>query len=206
MNLSVKNITQTVPKDTLVKLFPRLQDERVRSFTTIVFTLVASAVFGLFAINPTVTTITELNKELADSTFVDQQLQTKIAALSSLQQQYNTMNNDLPFVMNAVPSSVNIPLLFGQLQAVADQSGITLAREQSFPVDVATTILTNSPYTSFAFDVDGTGSQEQVITFINNLDQLNRLITIDTIAITKASTTEDAVRVSIKGKAYFKPL
>jgi Tfp pilus assembly protein PilO len=208
MNTPTQNLdlTQTVPKEALAKLLPRLQDEKVRSFTTIAFTLTASVIFGLFAINPTLTTITELSKQLDDNKFVENQLQTKIAALTSLQKQYNTLGSDLNYATTSIPTTATAPFFLGQLQAVGIDSNVTLTRVQAFPFDINNVTTAPTKYMSFAFSVDGTGNQTNVNNYINNLDNLNRLVTIDSISISKASVTDNLVRFSIKGKAYFKTL
>src|SRR4051794_1976618 len=90
-----ENLTAAKYREYL-KLLPSIHDERTQLITMLIFTFVALSFFGLFAINPTLSTIVELKKELSDSQFVDQQLTNKINNLESLQQRYNLLGPDLP--------------------------------------------------------------------------------------------------------------
>lgn len=194
-----------VPRETLAALLPRLQEERTKSFSGLALTLTTIAVFAFFAINPTLSTITDLQKQLSDSTFVNTQLQTKIDNLTTLQEAYNTMSPDLPTIMLAVPSSAQIPYFFGQLQALAVASGVNIAHIQSFPVQISTTSINPNPYQSFSFNIDGTGTTNQIDSFLGKMSTLNRLITTDSLSI-NAADAAGMIRFSIKGTAFFKQL
>ena len=61
-----------------LKLLPNIQNEKTKAITMLIFTFVAMSFLGIFAINPTLSTIVELNKQLEESKFVHEQLQTKI--------------------------------------------------------------------------------------------------------------------------------
>src|SRR5215469_6686309 len=84
-----------------LKLLPNMQEEKTRSFVTLILTFAALSFFGIFAINPTLTTIANHEKQISDDTQVDQQLKTKINNLSSLEQQYNLLGNDLTNILSA---------------------------------------------------------------------------------------------------------
>lgn len=68
-------INKDLLKNTKIKylqLLPNLKGEKTQKFTTLILTFFALSFFGLLAINPTISTISELNKELEDNKFVDQ--------------------------------------------------------------------------------------------------------------------------------------
>src|SRR5258708_544713 len=102
-----------------LKLLPDMKNETTRSFVTLILTFAALSFFGIFAINPTITTITDLQKQLEDNTQVDQLLKTKIDNLSSLEQQYNQLGSNLTNILSAVPQNADSPLLSAQIAAVA---------------------------------------------------------------------------------------
>lgn len=109
-----------------LKLLPSMQQENTRIIVTLIFTFFALSFFGIFAINPTLTTIVELRKKLADSQLVYESLQTKISNLSSLQQQYSTLGPDLPYVLEAVPQDPRASLLMAQVLGLAREKGISI--------------------------------------------------------------------------------
>ncbi len=203
MSANVKGVS-IVPKETLAAILPRLQEEKTKAFSGLIFTLITIAIFAVFAISPTLATIADLQKQLDDSTFVNNQLQTKINNLSSLQQQYNTLSPDLPIIMQAIPSSANIPYFFGQLQTLATETNVDLSRIQSYPVDISSTLV-SPPYQSFAYNIDATGTTNQINSLLAKLSTLNRLTTIDSLSITKSDPL-DTVRFSMKGSVFFKQL
>src|SRR6266699_3633243 len=106
-----------------LKLLPDMQKENVRAITMLIFTFAALSFFGVFAINPTLSTIITLKKQLADSSFVAEQLLTKINNLSALQTKYNLLQNDLPVLLEAIPDNAAAPTLMGQVVGLAQLSG-----------------------------------------------------------------------------------
>lgn len=199
----------SLPKNlSLFATFPRLKEEKTRSYATFVMTLLAICIFGFFAINPTVGTIIELNKELSDNKFVDQQFVDKIANLATLQTAYAGLQNDIPYVLNAIPEQPNIPTFLAQVQDVAAKTNIDLLRLQVQPVDISNTPQPISSYLSFTFSVDAIGTKSQVDAFILGISSFERLITVDNISISQASQqgsgSETNIRLSLKGRAYFK--
>lgn len=109
-----------------LKLLPNMQKENTRIITTLILTFFAMSFFGIFAINPTLSTIVTLQKQLADSELVYEKLKTKITTLSSLQQQYANLQADLPVVMEAIPKIPDAPLLTAQIHGLAKQRNIKI--------------------------------------------------------------------------------
>ncbi len=190
-------------------LIPIFKEEKTQNFTSLVLTIIAFSIFGFFAINPTIATIAQLKKQLSDSHFVYDKLDEKIKNLQSLQQQYMLLGKDLSVVTKAIPRIPTVPLLTAQLQAVALNNHMTIKRLQVFQVELAhaspeTTSKKNSDYPgSFAFAVDTEGSFPDITRYLSSLTNFERIVTIDTFAITKGAT-ENNNGISIRGKAYFK--
>lgn len=188
----------------LVALLPRLKEKRVQNFTTLTLTLITFSIFAVFAISPTLGTITDLQKQISDSQFVNDQLQKKITALSLLQDNYTRLKPQLPAVMDAVPTTSNIAAFLGQLQTVAASSDVVVDRVQTLPVDFGTTDPL-AKYTTFSFAIDVEGSQDNSILFLKNITNFSRLISIDALSFGKASRIAQTYQMSLRGKAYFQP-
>lgn len=196
--------TQAVSKEKLATILPALKEKRNKSLITLVFTLVAIVFFSLFAIQPTLTTIAQLKKQLEDETFVDQKMQQKISALSSLQRAYTQINLDMPTILTSIPSTPEIPSFLAKLQTIASQTGANLVRVQTFPVDIIETSPTGtSSYNSFAFSLDINGPKGSITLFLNKLLSMDRLVTIDGFSLAQASQVSDVQRLTVKGKLYF---
>ncbi len=184
------------------QIFPRIKEERTRNFATISMSLLAVMFFGIFAISPTFGTISQINKQIQDDQFLDTQLTAKITNLTRLQEQYVLLQNSIPIIETAIPTTAQTTLFLAQLQAVAQESNVQLSRAQILPVEVSIGNSTN--YNSFAFSVDAVGSKSTIDDFLKNLSNFNRLILITDFSIVEESSDINQSRIDIKGKAFFK--
>src|SRR6185312_3226620 len=203
MKLTTKNKLFQIPQAEkyLGVFLPRLQEKRVQSFTTITLSLLTLSFFGFFAIGPTLSTIADLKKQIADSQFVNEQLQQKIANLTALQASYKKLGTDVSVVYTVIPEDPDVTDLVGQLQTLAQQAGVTIVNIQTLPVDVSATSTT--PYNSFSFAMDTSGSYANLKIFLQKITNFNRIITLDALSLTKPVVNQDIYTMSIRGKAYF---
>lgn len=197
--------TELLKKKYEAGIFPILQEQKTRSFATLALTLVSLSLFGVFAINPTIATIIDLRKQLADNQDVSRKLEQKIADLSVLQEKYDALQPDLPLSFIAIPTTYQIPLLAGQIQALGQQNNMEIINMQSSPADLSqqTGAQKNA---SFSFTVDAQGTQQSAYSFISSLINFERVVTINTIILTKSTEASDTTQVHIKGNAYFKSM
>src|ERR1035437_7860822 len=114
MQFQIKSIKKE-QYEKYLELIPDLKKEKAQKYITIVLTLVTIITLGLFAINPTLSTIANLQKQIDDNNFVQQKLQQKINDLAILQGKYSDLQNDLPVVYNAVPKTTEISLLVADI-------------------------------------------------------------------------------------------
>lgn len=189
----------------LIALLPRLQEKRVQNFTTLALTLITFSVFAIFAISPTLGTITDLQKQISDNQFVNDQLQKKISALAVLQDNYTKLKPQLPAVFAGIPTTPEIAIFLGQLQTVAEISNVTVERVQTLPVDLATST-PQTKYSAYAFNIDVAGSHDSTITFLKNLTSLNRLISIEALSFGRTSRLAQLYDLNIRGDVYFSAL
>jgi len=194
--LIIKNLKQRNYTD----LFPVLKEERVQKFTTLVLTLVALSFFGLIAINPTLSTIAQLNKELTDDTFVDQNLTQKISNLSILSDKYRALTPDLPIILAAVPKNPEIPTFAAQIQSVTKSSNLDLVSFQTFEVELNSSLKT---FSSFSFALTTEGTYNDISRFLKSLTSMQRIIAIDNISLTKKSVG-NSLQLNLKGRAFFR--
>ena len=200
------NIPKDAVKNKYFSNLPYLGQERTQKFLGIILTLFALSFFGFFAINPTISTILKLKKELADSQFVFDQLDVKIKNLSTLRGMYFDLQNDLPVVINAIPTQPDAQILFAQIQTAAQQSNIKIKKLQNFQVEV----LKNNkglgkPYYSYSFSISGTGSSESVYSFTSAITNMQRVLSIDVFSMNNTSGQDtQSLGFNIQGSAYFK--
>lgn len=201
---TIRNLRTPKQSKLFLSLIPSFKEERTRKFTTLALSFITIAFFGLFAINPTVGTISDLQKQIDDSTFVNQALQKKIANLTTLQDSYSQIQSQLTPIYDAIPATPALDTLAGQIHQIAQQTGIGINRVQTLPVDLSATATAAAPYLSYAFSVEAQGTIDQLRSFVQQLASFNRLVTFDTISYTRVGRLDPTFRVTVRGKAYFK--
>ncbi|HYM64920.1 MAG TPA: type 4a pilus biogenesis protein PilO [Candidatus Sulfotelmatobacter sp.] len=201
-------IAKNIKKDEYAKyldLIPNFKSEKAQKYTTIILSLSASIILGIFAISPTLSTIANLQRQLDDDKFVEQKLQEKINNLSILQQKYSALQKDLPIIFAAVPKGSEIPSFLAQMQGLSKESNINLDSFQTFKVQVSEESSLNKKYSTFDFGFKVQGDYQTLITFLNKLSSFQRIVTISLVSITKSTENNNpSLELNVKGTAYFK--
>jgi Tfp pilus assembly protein PilO len=218
LNFSLGNVTKKEyrPKDFAkkrylsdLKILAPMKEEKARQYGMLVFTLLMLSFFGLFAINPTIGTIVELRRKLADSEMVNAQLENKLQAMSSLQQQYATIQPDLPSIYAAIPEEPETARLLGQIQQIAKQSNVSIVDLSSLPVTIkADPKVPKKPNgmkeNAVAFSIEAVGSYENLQEFLTILDSFDRLLSITEVTITTEGAIDQSTRtLFVEGKGYY---
>lgn len=182
-------------------ILPYIKKQKNQEYLTAILTLGATIFFALFAINPTISTIFKLKKEIEDSRFVESALTKKINNLSSLSTEYSVIQADIPMVLDAIPEQPQAPTLVGQIQTIAQSSNITVEK-----LDVSEVGLNEkgaSTSSKFNFELTGTSTYESIENFISELITMQRIVSVESISLTKNSDSE-TLQVDISGSAYYK--
>lgn len=185
-------------------MLPHFSEVKTQKFTSIVLTLIALSLFGVFAINPTLSTIARLQKEIEDSEVISQKLEEKIAALDSLQQDYSRLENDVPIVFESIPKSPLVPLFIGQIQAVAKSSNIHVSQLRNSQVDLFGENGDSKKYYSYSFSLTGEGLYEDIIKFMENVISIQRIVNIDESSISREKSEGGSLRLNFQGVTYYK--
>lgn len=180
---------------------PYVKKEKNQQYISIILTLGVSIFFLIFAINPTLSTIFRLKKDLKDSELVEKALDSKIKNMSSLFQQKQEIKDDIPLIIASVPDKPEAPILFAQIQSIANDSSVEISDENTNNVPLQGQIASESA--SINFQITAIGQYENVYTFLSNLSNMQRAIYIESISIDK-STKGEGIEASIFGKAFYR--
>lgn len=202
---SLKKLGVGIPKESklFLSIIPGLKEKRAQQFTTLALTLATISFFGIFAINPTFGTISDLQKQLDDNTFVHQSLQKKIANITTLQQSYTNIQDILPPLYDAIPKSLSIDIFVGQLHTLAGISNVQLTRVQTLPVDISPQTLA-AKYTTYEFTVEAQGTYADLMKYVSNVANFSRLMTLETVTMSHVGKVDNTFRMQLRGKTYFK--
>lgn len=187
-------------------VLPNFKDQQTQKLTSIIFTMIAISLFGIFAINPTISTIVKLRKQLVDNRFVEQGLEEKIKNLNVLAQKYTGIQNDAKYVLDAIPTNPKSPLLMAQIQSIADETDITLSNLQNLAVDLFKEIPNSqTQHYSYSFSINANGKLEDITAFLSRIVIMQRIINIDNFSINQTTDKDGLLSFTLQGTAFYKP-
>lgn len=185
--------------DKYLELIPDFKKEKTQKFTTVVLTIIAIIILALFAINPTLSTIANLQKQLDDAKFVTGRLDEKINNLSVLQAKYNSISSDLPILYETIPQKPEVPKFTGQLQSLAQSSNLKIVNLQISDIVISKNL------SFYTFNLTAQGQYEDIINFLNKAVAMQRIISNFQISINQPSAENSLPQLNLRGKALFKP-
>lgn len=188
-----------------IKKNPKLVKERSQqqyvAYIHIILTLIAVSFFGVFAIMPTLTTISNLKKQLADSEHVHESLQKKLSGLTILRDQYAQIQSSLGAIENAVPAQNNIPTLTRQLETLAYARNVNIDKIEIGQIELYPANKTNPPLYSFTFTLTLNGDPKSVQNFIYDIIAFDRIVHLE--KVTTGTADVNSASSLVVGRAYF---
>jgi Tfp pilus assembly protein PilO len=180
--------------------------------TAVLFSLTTILFFAIFAIRPTLITIGELLKKIENQKVVLTKAENKVAALATAQELYDQISPDLPVLESAVPVEYQVQQLLLHLEAVAGNLGVPINNlslsKLVYPPDPKAA---NSSH-EIDFTVSFDASYPNAKLLVANLDQLPRLISLNSISFTKPtdashdpSASTDTITINLNCQTYYYP-
>jgi Tfp pilus assembly protein PilO len=108
-----------------IKLIKESPEKR-RSYMFLGFTIFVSIVLIIFAIRPTVLTITRINSEIKEKKRINSQLEEKINTLSALDTEYNENREAFDSLELIFPISGTFSLFTSNIEAIVARNGFSL--------------------------------------------------------------------------------
>lgn len=183
------------------------QKKPVRDFTFLVLSLLTAALFGFFAIKPSLRTIGGLVKEIKDKGLASEKLEEKINLLSLAQREYGEVQPELPTVYAVLPKKTNFSQLVKQLEYLAGENKILLLnlriqRASLFGEE-------KRELTPLQFSLNLGGEYKNLKGFLEDLEKLDRIVTIEGLDFSKKKVTtgekEVPLSLVISAQGYYLP-
>ncbi|MBI3290096.1 type 4a pilus biogenesis protein PilO [Candidatus Microgenomates bacterium] len=161
--------------------------EDIRAYLSILLSLATVAFFGVFALRPTLTTIGELVSQINSERQILATLDQKIKNLETAKTNLQKIKADLPVLDQAIPAVPDPHLAVRQIETLAAQNGVT-------PINIAlgkTPLVNTTPVlgaqtdSSYPFSFAFNGEAQNLLSFLNNLKSLRRIVMIDGITINR---------------------
>lgn len=198
MNQEQQNLTAKKP---IIQTIDQINKEKIATYAYLIFSLLTISFFGIFAILPAFSTITNLRKQYEDNQKISQALEQKLNALVALDQEYTVLEGDLPYVYNAVPSSAEIPTFIRQVETLGQESNVFINSLTTGTVEYYPLTESQDGLFSYSFSLEASGEEININRFINSIISFNRIVSID--RINTGRSTGDEFRTSIGGKVFF---
>lgn len=156
--------------------------------TELFLTVGAIIFFALFAIRPTVLTMSDLINELEEKEKLSEKFRQKIATLSTLQAQYQQIRNDAVILLDeAFPNDPELTRVLKSLEKLASENQLIIDTIQV--AEIPTAEASNSAtLSSYPLSITVYGEYENIRSFSEGILNLRRMLTIDSITF---QTEED---------------
>lgn len=184
------------------KIRPKIEDRQTSAYFMLILSFFSLSFFGIFAIRPTLQTITQLQKETSDSKDVLRKLQEKKGNLLKLQAQYRTLENDIPIVYTALPNQIEAPSFLLKMRTLANLNTLSINSLQIAKSPLSRDKTNLSPIFS-TFNLTASGSYKNINNFLVGLTSLDRIATFDNIEVLRGrATQDDNLTLQLTGKIY----
>lgn len=189
---------------------PVISDPIVRSYFSIVASLILTALFVVFALSPTISTILGLVKKIDDQKKTIALMDQKINDLITAQDSYSSFQPRLEALTNALPE-VSIPeTAIDSVYRAASASAVAVSSLQFGEIPISSVAATPVPsstpgqkkvdpkYLEVSLVVSGPSDKIEV--FLEKLEQMPRLIKISNLSFGSKKGI-----VTLSAKTYFLP-
>lgn len=179
---------------------------KVRVSGLISLTIFTVAFFLNMAILPTFKTIAGLKKEIKDQQEVEAKLTKKMVGLKTAEVNYAKVVNDLKLINQVLPEKEEFERLAWQIQWLANQQGLEI-NIGSFGEFNLVGEANKSDQTELSMELTIKGSYQQIRAFLQNLTNIDRLITIKEISFNKQDLqTGGELTASLKLAGFYLPI
>ncbi|MDO8570029.1 MAG: hypothetical protein Q7R97_00400 [Candidatus Daviesbacteria bacterium] len=183
---------------------PITNNKTVKSVAPYIFSLIMIIILVIFAIRPTISTILNLQKNLADSQQVLEGLNNKAQNLIEGKKNYNNLPPEVKVKINlAVPVKPDVTFVIASL----NNSSKSIASVSALQIQPLVLIDTNQPKTNklaldkVDFSYNTVGSFTNLLQVLQNINNASRLLQINNVTINKQ--TDSPTVLSITGNAYY---
>ncbi len=156
---------------------------QAHAFTTTIFSFLAVSLFGWYAIRPTLQTILYLRREIDDNKKVNQQMEEKIGKLIEAQTSYQSAQDLIPYVAEALPGSADALTAIEQIRNIVISRGASISAitSSSTPLLSKEKPSLDRKTKPVQLSVVLTGSYETLEGAITDIVSMRRLMSIESL-------------------------
>jgi Tfp pilus assembly protein PilO len=184
-----------------IKIF-RESSEKKQGYIFAAITIIVSVLLIVFAIRPTISTITTINAEIAQKKLLSASLDSKIDALSKLDKQYTGAEEQFNNLKLIYPADGDFGLLLANIQPVLAKDsfslgGVSFDEYQDEDFTLSTKVL--EPY---SFKLNVVGSSANIVNLLKDLESLPMSPVIESLSFSDQKDSNNATAFYIELRVY----
>lgn len=184
---------------------PVLRNKTIKTYSSLIFSIITVTIFLIYAIRPTIGTIVSLQKSINEQKDTFERLDKKVSDLTEGRKNYEAIDPELKTrLVDLVPYSPSLPTVINSLNLLANISQASLSGIQFQPVELQqppNTLVKNSSLKDVEFTFNAEGSYDKLLSLLVNLKKADRLINIDSVTFNKPQ--EGPLIMTVNARAPF---
>lgn len=184
---------------------PVVNSQIVKTYGAYTLSVITMIIFIVFAIKPTVQTISALQKNLENSREVLQKVNQKVQNLQAGRQNFQNLGtNTHSKIPLALPTQVSLKSLIEPLELAANTNQASISALQIEPVAISQKDpdATSTTLDSIKFTFNTEGNFNNLLRVLQAIQVSGRLISIESVILNKAPDSS-TILMSVTGKAYY---
>lgn len=185
---------------------PIVQSKKMQEYRPLIFSLVMVSFFSIFALRPTLTTIASLQKAIESQNALYNQVTEKIETIKTARNNYLAMDPvSREAIDSLIPNETALPDLINDLRSLAKvyDASISGLQFEALDLDGKPKNLVKQPAPKeIPFTMNLKGEYITLLQFINSLNKIDRIISVDTVTV-RGSTDDEGLTMSINAKAHY---
>ncbi len=149
----------------------------------LVFSIIAIIFFAIFAIKPTLLTMSELVKEIQDKKLLDDQLAQKVASLNTAQSQYQKFSSQFYLLNQSIPKTADLMQSLKIVEKLASENGLVVQgiTISAVPDETNAATADKAKRELITFNIDVAGDYLKIRQFIEDIMDSRRMMLIDQV-------------------------
>lgn len=184
---------------------PVLRSKTVRTYSSLIFSIITITIFLIYAIRPTLGTIVSLQKSIDEQKDILDKLNKKVSDLTEGRKNYESIDPELKTkLIDLVPYSPSLPSVINNINKLAAISQASLSGIQFQPTELQQppkTLVKNVTLKEVDFTFNAQGTYTQLLNLLVNLKKGDRLVSIESVTFNKP--VDGDLIMTVNGKAVY---
>ena len=168
-------------------------------------TIAVSIILIIFAIRPTIMTMTRINSEINKKKETESALADKISALTELDTQYIGLEDDFKNISLVFPTEGNFSLFMANIDAISSRNSFTLV-SLAFSEYKNENPLDTSIVEPWLVRLTVEGKRANLINFLEDLESLPMYPVVESLTFSEDEENGDNVRFTVSVRIYQIPI